>query len=83
MDEKLLEFAVKAIIAHLHANPASADTAEGIHQWWIHWPTFPESIEVTFAALEQLEQSGFIEHLKVGNREIWRRPRTSEVVSAD
>lgn len=75
MDEKLLEFAVDAICSHLEKNPASADTVEGIHQWWIRWPGFPESIEVTAAALEQLEQTGFLQRLHAGKREIWRRPR--------
>ena len=78
MDEKLLEFAVAAIHTHLQAHPASADTVEGVHQWWIRWPGLPESIDVTIAALEQLEQSGFLERLRAGNREIWRRPRTVE-----
>ena len=58
----------------LSGHPESADTVEGIHQWWIEWPGIAESISITSIALKQLEQTGQIERRSIGNQEIWRLP---------
>lgn len=78
VDEKSIKFAIDAIEAHLQSHPDSADTVEGIHQWWIRWPDFPEAMSVTSAALEWLEQTGVVQRSQTGNREIWRRPRAAQ-----
>ncbi|MFZ6675466.1 hypothetical protein [Undibacterium sp. Xuan67W] len=78
MEEKLKQFASDAITSYLILHPDAADTIEGIHLWWIRWPTIPESILVTASALAKLEKAGLIENQSVGNRYIWRRPRTNE-----
>ncbi len=76
MDEQLVVFAENAIRVYLGERPDSADTAEGIHRWWILWPGLPESPVVTQIALERLESSGEMESFIVGYQMLWRRPRS-------
>jgi hypothetical protein len=76
MDEQLVVFAENAIRAYLALRPDSADTLEGIHRWWIRWPDLSESPVVTQIALERLEATDEIESVSIGNRILWRRPRT-------
>jgi hypothetical protein len=78
MGADLVQFAVNAIEAYLEAHPDSADTVEGVHQWWIQWPDIAESITVTAAALLQLQQAHRIDCRRIGNREIWRLPRAPQ-----
>jgi hypothetical protein len=73
MDEALILAAATDIQNYLASRPDSADTLEGIHQCWIEWSGIPESINVTAAALERLETAGFVEHVQVRDRQIWRR----------
>jgi hypothetical protein len=75
MDEKLIQFAKRAIIQHLRLHPHSADTLEGIHLWWITWPDIQESILVTAQALQQLQEENLIEMRAIGERELYRLPR--------
>lgn len=76
MDEQLVQFAENAIRAYLTQRPESADTLEGIHRWWIHWPQLAESPVVTQIALERLLAVGEIESFNIGNQMLWRRPRS-------
>ncbi len=76
-EDQPVPFAISAILLWLDAHPHAADTIEGIHQWWIIWPSCPAAMAVTEAALLQLEQSQQIERLRLGNRDIWRRPRST------
>lgn len=64
-----------AITTYLLAHPLSADTLECIHRWWIQWPEMPPPVEMTLAALEQLEAAGQVERMNVGGRVIWRAHR--------
>ncbi|WP_338847069.1 hypothetical protein V8J88_25300 [Massilia sp. W12] len=70
-----IQFVISAIELYLQRHPDSADTAEGIHQWWIEWPQQAESLHITLLALQELEKRGLICAQRIGNREIWRRPR--------
>ncbi len=76
MDEQLVEFAENAIRDYLAQRPESADTIEGVHRWWIRWPSLAESPVVTQIALERLVASGEIESFTIGNQLLWRRPRS-------
>ncbi len=78
MNENLVQFAADAIEIYLNAHPDSADTIEGIHQWWILWPDHAPLMVVTAAALAQLEQANRIERRRIGNLEIWRLPRPAQ-----
>jgi hypothetical protein len=71
-DEDLVRFAAAAILHYLQQHPDSADTAEGIHEWWIDWPGVPEPLLITCLALEQLGQENKIQQSGVANRRIWR-----------
>lgn len=75
MDEKLIQFAMTAIVLHLKSHPGSADTLEGVHQWWVVWPDIQESIFVTAEALHRLQEANLVEVRSVGERELWRLPR--------
>jgi hypothetical protein len=69
--ENLVRVTADAIISYLNSHPDSADTIEGIHEWWIEWPSLPESMLVTHMALIQLEQAGLLSRRNVSYREIW------------
>jgi hypothetical protein len=71
-DADLVQFAADAIFRYLQAHPASADTLEGIHEWWIEWPEIAESMLVTYAALEQLEQAGMLQRSNASPKAVWR-----------
>jgi len=73
MDDRLLAFAENAIRDYLRERPDSADTLEGIHRWWIRWPTMPESQVLTEIALERLEVAGEVERFRIGDSVVWRR----------
>ncbi len=65
--------AVEAIRHYLSVQPQAVDSAEGVHHWWIRWDGVPAPLEVTVAALEQLEREGELERIRFGVRELWRR----------
>lgn len=74
-DEQLIVYAAAEITAWLAARPNSADTVEGIHRWWVHWPGPVEAIAVTDAALHRLEAAALVEQVQIGSRLLWRRRR--------
>ncbi len=76
-EDRPVPFAKAAILQWLDNHPQAADTTEGIHQWWIAWPSCPAALAVTETALLQLEQARQIECVRLGNRDIWRRPRST------
>lgn len=78
MDRGLIEFAKDAIRGYLRERPGVADTLEGIHRWWIHWPAHPESQVVTEVALEQLEAEGVLERFRIGDSIVWRGRRSDD-----
>jgi hypothetical protein len=59
----------------IKAWPDSADSVDGIHQWWIQWLEPAESRAVTLAALEQLEREGVMEVIRLAELDLWRRRR--------
>jgi hypothetical protein len=75
MDQQLIERVSASILAYLEQRPASADTLDGIHRWWIDWGGRMESTEVTLRSLQLLEQQRHIESVAIGNKVLWRRPR--------
>lgn len=64
-----------AIASYLANHPASADTLEGIHQWWLGPLGLDHPMEVTSCALELLEMERKIESLQVGRHRVWRLRR--------
>ncbi len=72
MDEERINFVMSAIRHFIAQHPESADTLEGIHQWWINWHDMEESPIITAAALQRLEEQGFLEQKKIGSRALWR-----------
>lgn len=75
MSNHEIEYAAQAIRDFLAQRPGMADTTEGIHHWWINWQGHPASIDVTEAAVQQLEAEKFIEHIQINQRIIWRLRR--------
>lgn len=73
-DENLILTIEAEVLAYLEARPASADTLEGIHRWWICWPGMEESISITEIALNRLQARGLLEQCRVGTRMLWRKP---------
>jgi hypothetical protein len=73
MDDTSVQYAISAIRRFLAARPDSTDTLQGVHEWWIQWPTLDAPSLTTLTALEQLESEGFLERFQVGSRVLWRR----------
>jgi hypothetical protein len=65
-----------AIARFLAAQPACADTIEGIQQWWLRPSGIDSPRDVIASALELLEMEQHIERRQVGTREIWRLRRS-------
>ena len=73
MKNQAVSFAVKSIRQRLMQSPHAIDTVEGIHFFWIEWrEPFPPTV-VTQAALELLEQEGFVDRVLVDSRELWKK----------
>lgn len=68
-------FAVNSIERYLDDYPTAMDTLEGIHCWWIEWPSTPPDISVTLMALEILQKERVIEQRRFGSKTIWRKVR--------
>ncbi|MDD5390200.1 MAG: hypothetical protein PHD37_12690 [Gallionellaceae bacterium] len=73
-DESLILAIESEVLAYLEARPASADTLEGIHRWWIRWPGLEEPMSITEIALNRLQARGLLEQCRVGSRILWRKP---------
>jgi hypothetical protein len=75
MNHQVLNFAIRAIEFRLTESPNSADTVEGIHNYWINWSEPVPPLQVTQQALEVLEQEKFVELVMVGEKAVWRKAR--------
>ncbi|MBB3228062.1 putative transcriptional regulator [Luteibacter sp. Sphag1AF] len=64
-----------AITQHLAAQPKSADTVEGVQQWWLR----PRGIDVSLSAVTEalllLEHEQVVTRRVCGAREVWRAMR--------
>ena len=71
-----IQSSMNSIRRHVEVHPNAADTLEGIHHYWIEWPTSQlPHISCTFVALTELETEGLMERFQFSNRELWRRRR--------
>ena len=64
-----------AILAYLARFPDSADTAEGIHQWWLVPRPPGHTLELTVQALDLLTAEQVLESRAIGQRLLWRLRR--------
>ena len=55
----------------LNLHPRAADTAKGIHQYWLVNYDYP--IEITQTALALLEENGEVERFRIGTSELFRK----------
>jgi hypothetical protein len=46
-----------------------------VHDCWIHWGRPAALRLVTQRALEELEEAGEVERVRVGDRVVWRKAR--------
>ena len=67
MNEERINFVMNAIRHFIAQHPASADTLEGIHHFWIDWGGQTESIAITAEALKLLVTEEFLEQKCQGN----------------
>ncbi|MFZ6871756.1 hypothetical protein ACO0LF_06740 [Undibacterium sp. Di27W] len=75
MQAQELEFIRHSIHSYLQARPNSADTAEGIANFWIRWPGEALPLSMVMSVLENMRHAGELESVTVGGRTIWRAPR--------
>ncbi len=73
MNNQTLNFALRAIQSRLTQSPNSADTVQGIHNYWIDWSEPVPPVLVTQQALEVLEKNALVEQILAGERVIWRK----------
>lgn len=67
-----------AIGRYLATQPGSADSAEGIQQWWLRPTGVDVPLDVVTDALRLLEAEKVVECLRLGARELWRPHRGEE-----
>ncbi|MFZ6757623.1 hypothetical protein ACO0K9_10475 [Undibacterium sp. Ji50W] len=75
MQAQDLEFVTNAIRDYVRQRPNSADTAEGIANFWINWPGEVLPMSVVLPILESMRHAGELESMAVGGRTIWRAAR--------
>jgi Fe2+ or Zn2+ uptake regulation protein len=63
----------KEILAYLEAHPQSADTAEGIRDWWIGSKEYHTTVERVRRVLDRLVREGHVRRVKItGGSEVYR-----------
>jgi hypothetical protein len=65
-----IQRAMRAIVAYLHSHQHSADTADGVCQWWLGGAYARAVVDI---ALDRLARDGAIVRVDAGNRQLWRR----------
>lgn len=65
-----IDSAARLIRAYLRQHLHSADTAEGVHLWWLGGAVPRAAVDL---ALTQLAQAGELECLALGPRRLWRQ----------
>lgn len=75
MQDQDLEFVRNSIRSYLRARPHSADTAEGIQQFWIQWRDDVLPLSVVSGILETMRNAGELESVNLSGRTIWRAAR--------
>jgi hypothetical protein len=63
----------KQILNYLKKNPASADTLEGITDWWLKSERVDQAVDQVAEALEDLIEDGSIIKIKSQNGQILYR----------
>lgn len=63
----------KQILNYLKKNPASADTLEGITDWWLKLERVDQAVDKVAEALEVLIKAGSIKAVKSENGKILYR----------
>ena len=54
-------------------SPAAADTAKGIHDWWVGWREPVPGVATTLEALQRLRKAGLVAAVRVeGGQQVWR-----------
>lgn len=76
-DDALIEAIAASIQRYLCEHPASADTAEGVQQFWLGGIAHEVSLAMTQAALASLERRGALEGVQMGRHRLWRLRRNS------
>ncbi|MDP1978360.1 hypothetical protein [Undibacterium sp.] len=71
MQAQDLEFVRNSILSYLQARPNSADTVEGIQQFWIQWRDDALPLSVVSGILETMRNAGELEIVNLGGRTIW------------
>ncbi len=62
----------------LSRSPAAADTAKGIHDWWVGWREPAPPVATTQEALHRLQKEGLVVAVQVeGGQQVWQtKPST-------
>jgi hypothetical protein len=74
MKEQDVRFAMSQIQHAFTRAPDGADTAQGIHQFWLQWTEPAPHWHVTQEALVRLEKLRVVQRVRLEDgREVWRR----------
>jgi hypothetical protein len=73
MKEQEVVFAMRQIARALERSPAIADTARGIHDFWVGWREPVPDLDITKEALERLRHKGVMSLVVCeGGRKLWK-----------
>jgi hypothetical protein len=75
-NEESIHVLAERILRYLDAHPQAADTARGIHEWWVVKQVFSESLESVQIALDLLVERGLVERVdRPGTPSVYQRVR--------
>lgn len=66
------------IIRYVRRNPESADTAEGVSDWWLHRKRRRIDVQSVARALERLTESGVLERFGIDENARYRLRRDAK-----
>ena len=64
---KLIEDAAATIMRYLEKHPESADTVEGVADWWLARQRVADTLDLVNQALEQLAEEGLVRKQEISN----------------
>lgn len=70
-DKRIVQTAA-AIQQYVLDHPGCADTAMGVHQWWLNGTEDEDAMALTAEALAYLEEAGVLQQVPMRRQPVWR-----------
>ena len=69
-----MEAVAAAIVDYVHAHPRAADSADGVHRWWIGGQHAGPGLDVVESALDLLVERHVLRRLPLGDGSVLYAP---------